>query len=211
MPHYPAPNCSRWSVTFQDNPFTSKCELTFAVYSSDGSVNTSPGGFAALVNAAVTSRFPGASSVGTQWTGCVFEDVSTLPYGGADFPMTAVPGTITSTGVAMPNSNCIAIRRQSSGLYRSGRGRVYWPVWSAAMLNGQNIIDDTVLANIVSALTNFQADLTNPTGYLATWGHLSTQTNKTPNNPMIFHQTLAWGAVDKIVDDQRRRLPGRGS
>lgn len=210
MAHFPAPHCSRWAATFTDLVGDALCEMTFAVQSSDDSVNANPAGFAALFNAAVVAHLVPVASSHVVFTGSTFEDVSALPYGGNTYPMAPTPGTAATTAASLPNSNCIAIKRIGGGIGRSARGRVYWPIWCGNVLTTANTVDATYLNGVVAGLTAFQAALTDPTGFLAVLGHLSEQIGKTPRNPMVFYATAGWVYADLVIDDQRRRLPGRG-
>ena len=210
MPKPPAPHMTKWAATFTDLAGDSRCELTFVVQSTDDSVPLNAPGYAIVFNNAVTAWLAPASSDDVIWTGCVYEDIRTFPFGGATFPMAPVAGGIATGATAMPNSNAFAVKRQSTALYRSGRGRVYWPVWAQNWLNGQNAITAVRANAVVTALGNFQNALQTAAGFLADVGHVSYQTGKVVNNPAVFHKTLSWAYTDLIPDDQRRRGVGRG-
>lgn len=210
MAHFPADHVTLWDATFTDTAGDARCEITFAIHSSDDSVPNNAPGFAIVFNNAVTAHLAPVSPNDVLWTGCIYEDIRTVPYGGAQFPMAPVAGGVATGTTAMPNSNAIAIRRQSTALYRSGRGRVFFPIWAQSYMASQNLYTAGPINNIVTGLGAFQLALETAATFVVEVGHVSFQTGKVPNNPGIFHRTVSWSYTDLTPDVQRRRLPGRG-
>jgi len=138
-----------------------------------------------------------------------FEDVRTLPFAGVVRPVSPqVAGTLTITG-ELPNSVSIAIKKSTGNLGRGGRGRLYWPLFDESNLVGGNTAHDTYVNAVVTALEAFQADVESSISG-AKLGIVSYWLAKVIRTAGLFQQITDFGVSDYIVDNQRRRLPGRG-
>jgi hypothetical protein len=143
-------------------------------------------------------------------TGCTFEDVRTVPFGGLDIPITPVPGTKGGGVGGTPASVCLAVKKNTGNLGRSGRGRWFWPVSdSNAFGAGGNFVTPTFLADVVTALTNFQNAIESAL-LPATMGIVSYQTGGAMRSAGLFQQITSFSTSDSFIDSQRRRLPNRG-
>lgn len=127
----------------------------------------------------------------------------------ATYPQPAGSFTGTLGQPQLPNSNtlCISLRSNFSG--RSARGRLYWPCLTEGQVVG-NLVDQTVVNNIVSAVQDIDARISSTTAF--EWVIVSFVSGGVPRpgGPVYF---LVNGilAVDNVIDSQRRRLPGRGN
>lgn len=121
-----------------------------------------------------------------------------------DFTSAGTPGSVAAP--ALPNSNswCITLRTGLSG--RSGRGRNYI----------LGLAEDRVTANVVSqahadAWAAAYAGLTAVWANIgATWVIVSRRTGGAARPSGVTYPVTSSGYIDRIVDSQRRRLPGRG-
>lgn len=207
--HISTPHVAEVSVTFTDTAGDAKCESTFYVEDNTDAIFSSVPAFTTQVwNAWVTNVVPQLASEVIS-NGVIFEDQRTLPYVGAFFPQAATAGGQTTGTDSKPNQTSFAVKRLTSGLGRSNRGRLYWPIWSNTNFVGQNAIDSTYANAIVAALTAFQAAVEG--GALpCLMGVVSKQTAGAPRLFGQFTQISSWAYSDLTLDSQRRRLPGRG-
>jgi len=209
--HLPTPDCWRLGVLFEPSTGVLQCEMTFALYDPDDVISPDPGGFAASVFGFVVSDLVPAADAAVAFDGIALEDVRTIPYGGATFAQTPTVGTYKTAVQGAPTSACIAVKRVTGNLGRSGRGRVYWPLFSAAWFSSTDLISGADGAQIVNALGTFHADVK---GLLGTGdvGIISLQTGGAPRSPNgLFEAVTGYSVTDLHVDSQRRRLLGRGS
>ena len=94
-------------------------------------------------------------------------------------------------------------------LGRSGRGRVYFPIWNENMLAGASAVGAAVSGTIITQLIAFQSAVESaltPAKLVV----ISTETLKAPRPTGVTFPITGWAATDQVVDSQRRRLPGRG-
>jgi hypothetical protein len=209
MAHIEIPDCGRVAVTFHHAVEDVHAEMTFAVRDTSGAVFTSPATFATKVwNAAVTHLIPQLPPQ-VVLDGIVWEDVRTLPYGGADFPQTATPGTSGSGAVKIPTDSAIAVKRLTASLGRSYRGRLYWPLWDGSYLVTADTTGATYMNQVVLALTAFQAEVEGDT-LPCEMVLISTETLGAPRPAGVATPIVGWAYTDLRVDSQRRRLLGRG-
>jgi len=207
--HIPTDHAARIALAFTDNNGDSKCENTFYVVDPTDNLFSDPAGFCTQVyNAAVTNLIPQLSN-NVHINNVVFEDVRSLPFAGADFPQTPAAGTLVSTQAELPADNAFSVKRLTGNVGRSGRGRWYWPIWVADYLASQNALSATRANAIVAALTAFQAGVEGGT-YPCQMVVVSLQTGGAPRVSGFAQPIISWAYTDLTVDNQRRRLPGRG-
>jgi hypothetical protein len=138
-----------------------------------------------------------------------FEDVRTVPFGGLTIGApTPTAGSMSSTA-NYPNDITIAVKKETGALGRSGRGRWFWASMDPSICSDDNTCGVTYANAIKGALLSFQA---NVEGYLAgvSMGVLSYYADKVLRSAGLFQPIVAWSTVDLTLDNQRRRLPGRG-
>jgi len=209
MAHIPIPNSARVGLTFTHNVDPIRCEWTFGLTDPSGAMFTNPGVTCNSIYLAATSSIMAALPLEVILDGVVWEDVRTVPYGGADFPQTPFVGTRVMNGQSLPTDVSIAVRKNTNQLGRSGRGRMYMPIWNNAILVGANQIAAAYATELTTALTTFQglveAGLTPATLTL-----LSTQNGGSPRPIGVSNRVIEWALTDLVIDNQRRRLPGRG-
>ena len=209
MAQVPVPNTLRFSTTFTHSVELQRCMLSFALTDDSGSIFqdfalTANSIFGALVNTLVH-----AASPETIWDGIIIEDVRVLPYGGIDFPQPPTPSDGAYGGPPLPMNVCLAIKRFTNMLGRSGRGRVYFPIWNENMLAGASAVGAAVSGTIITQLEAFQAAIESALTP-AVLVVISTETLGSPRPVGITNPITGWAATDQVVDSQRRRLPGRG-
>lgn len=138
-----------------------------------------------------------------------FEDVRTVPFGGltigAPSPTT---GTIATTG-NYPNSVTLAVKKETGNLGRSGRGRWYWPSMDQSICSDDNTCTAAYAASVKAALFTFQGHVEGIASGLE-MGIVSYFLDKVLRTSGLFQRITAWSTVDLTLDNQRRRLPGRG-
>lgn len=210
MAHYPAAHCAKLGVLFGHSLVSIKAEMTFAVMDPADGIFADPGTFCDAVFLAATTNLVPQLCPNVVLNGVSFEDIRAVPYVGVVFGKPATPGTRVAGSATWPTDAAIAIKRTSANLGRSGRGRVYWPLWDNGETTAVDQISGTYAGAIAAALATFQADVE---GYSAglELGIVSFQHGGAPVNPGLFEQTTGWNAFDTMVDSQRRRLLGRGS
>jgi len=138
-----------------------------------------------------------------------FEDVRTVPFAGAVIPESPPTNGSLSSSSPLPGSVNFVIKKSTGNLGRSGRGRMYWPVFEDGNLVGASGMNTTYANLAVTALEDMQSDIeTNLAG--SKLGIVSYYHDKVLRTAGLFQQITDFGLVDYIVDNQRRRLPGRG-
>lgn len=119
----------------------------------------------------------------------------------------------TSAGVGLrgastgPNSECLAISRQSGLAGRSARGRVYWPDIPDEDKTDNNHVDPARVAVYAAALNSLTAAING-----AGWTEVIVS-RRSAGVLLAVASTLPvvnYIARDNVIDSQRRRLPGRG-
>lgn len=110
------------------------------------------------------------------------------------------------TGNAMPNSVTIAIKWGTGLTGRSFRGRTYHiGLAEAQVLN--NSLETATIAGLVASYQNL---ITTITGSGYTMVVASRQANGVPRTQGVTTPILTASLADPTIDNQRRRLPGRG-
>lgn len=196
-------------MTFQHPTILNQCESLFYVQDTTDAIFANSAAFATQVfNAAVSSLVPALPSV-VQLTGVVFEDIRALPYVGADYPQTPTVGTGHVTTGNLPTSTAFVLKKVTGNLGRSGRGRWYWPLWDAFYMTAVDAVSAATATAFAGALASFQAGV-EVGAYPCKMGVVSFQHGGAVVNPGLFQQITAWSYADLLVDNQRRRLAGRG-
>ena len=187
-----------------------QCENTFYVRDTTDAIFADPVGFCGHVQAAANSQIADGLAPQISLTGVSFEDVRTFPFGGVTVGISPHPGDGPETGVPLPSSNSIAIRKTTATLGRSGRGRWYWPLGNSSALGATN---DTVnLAHITryeNALIAFQS-VVEGAPFPCEMGIVSYRSGGVQRSAGLFSRITGWSTADALVDSQRRRLTGRG-
>lgn len=120
------------------------------------------------------------------------------------FPFPVV-GSVESDSV--PNNVTYAITFQTASRGRSFRGRNYVPGIPLAAIVGTEI-GDTLRGQLLTGYSN----LRNLVGTSKTWDQqvVSRFHNNVPRTTGVATECVGTGSADKVLDSQRRRLPGRG-
>lgn len=204
------PHVARLSFLFTFGTDGQKCENVFYIRDTTDAIFADPVTYATGVLAIADTTLKPALDSNVFITGMGFEDVRTFPFGGLEVAQAGVAGTYTIHGSNLPSSVAFAIRKNTATLGRSGRGRWYWPVGGSAHLSPTN---DTVLAlsitNWIAALTAFQTAVEAFMGSTE-MGIVSYRTANAQRAAGLFSRIISWSAADSNIDNQRRRLTGRG-
>lgn len=209
MVSIPVPHTARLSVTFHHNVEAVRGEHVFYVRDASDALFANPSAYAAsFFNAWVVAMIPQQTP---QYVadGVVFEDLRSVPYGGADYPQTPAAGSGGSGGTSLPTDTSLVFKKSTLGFGRSARGRIFWPIWD----NGLLLSADTVkTANVSSIATQLNAFQTAVQALISgsQLGIVSFQHGGAPVSPGLFQQLTGFAAVDNHIDSQRRRLLGRG-
>ena len=210
MAHYPALDVVKLALTFHHASVDTHCEMTFFLKDSSGVVIGDPGGYAtSFFGEAVTNLIPQLDP-NVVLDGVVLENINALPYVGSDYPQTNQAGTLVySDAETLPPSTCFAIKRVTANLGRSGRGRLYWPIWQHGWLVSAGAINNAGANGITAKLSAFQAGVEALVAG-SQLGVVSFQHGGAAVNPGLFQPITAWAYTDLNIDSQRRRLLGRG-
>lgn len=203
-------------------PHTLKCALlsyyaspaltmlnTFYLQDTSDAVFTDLVATAGLIETACSTNLVPVTRSNVAYFAVELEDIRTVPFGGGTFSFSAAQTGAVAATEHIPPNNCIAVKRGTADLTRSGRGRWYWPITDAGDLVGGTQANTTFAASVRDALNDFQVELEaslNP----ALFGIVSYQAAKVALNPGVFKRVTGWSLVDYNVDSQRRRLAGRG-
>ena len=208
--HIPTAHVAEVGVLFSDTAGDAKCEMTFYVQDPTDNLFSDYPGFATQVWNAVTANLVPAFTPHTVFNGVSIEDQRSIPYAGLVFPEGPTAGSMSGSVAALPNQNSIAVKRTTGVPGRSGRGRLFWPVWDPGLLTGANAISTAYEATILAAIAAFQAAVEGGT-YPCALGIVSKQTGGVARANGVFYQISGWSVTDLTIDSQRRRLPGRGA
>jgi len=203
------PHAAKVGVRFTTPASLVVCENTFAVMDPTDNLFSDPGGFQTQVWNAVVANLVPACTGEVVFNGIIFEDVRSIPYGGATYDHAGTPGTASAPSAPLATSTALSIKKVTGALGRSGRGRWYWPVWDIAEIDSTNVVKSAKVAAYVAALQAFQAAVEGGT-YPCQVGIISEQSGGVPRANGVFYQIVDWVAFDPSVDNQRRRLTGRG-
>lgn len=120
-------------------------------------------------------------------------------------------GTANSGGGPLPNSVSLCVKKTSPYGGKSGRGRLFWPITLSGMLqaSGQSVLA-TYANTILTKLGDFQTIIEGDLGLLASLGFVSYFTARAPRIQGVFRDIVSYVYSDLTVDNQRRRLAGRG-
>lgn len=203
------PHVARITVgwTYLNAPI--QAENVFYLQDPSDGIFASPLTVCAAVHTAVISDLVPMSAPEIIYNQVGFEDVRTVPFGGVVLSTTPVPGGGSYGGSSLPSDVCIAVKKSTATLGRSGRGRWFWPVGNAAALVRPDELGPAVMTNILLALTNFQATVEAISG-TPHMGIVSYRTGGAPRSAGQFERITGWSFSDSFVDSQRRRLLGRG-
>lgn len=126
---------------------------------------------------------------------------------GPAFPVIpASPVVGAQGGNPFPNNVALCVSFRTSNRGRSARGRNYY----AGFVEGQ-IVSQQVTTSMVNGIVDAYMDLIPLAESLdATWVVCSRVHNKVPRTTATLYLIRAATVVDRTVDSQRRRLPGRG-
>jgi len=210
MPHIPVPDCLRYAYAFRHATAEVQCEMTFALKDTSGGIFADFGATEDQLWTTMEENLLPHLDADVIMHGTLLEDVRTVPYGGLEFDHADTPGTSDTAGADIPTDTCIAIKRASVTLGRSGRGRLYWPIWKANWLSAADQVNDAALANIVDALVAYQTAVEaalSPAELVV----ISLTNGGAPRVSGVAYQIVSWGTKDNLVDSQRRRLQGRGT
>jgi hypothetical protein len=210
MPLPGTAHCAKISVQFTFGLDGQICENEFYLQDATDAMFANPTATLAVIQAQANIAFLPRLYPGVSLIGCVFEDVRVFPFGGIAVPQVAQPGTRAGSVGSLPSSACIAIKKVTGNLGRSGRGRWYWPLADTNAISGTN---DTVVAayvtTILAGLTSFQGAVEAGLPPVA-MGIVSYRTAGAQRAAGLFQQIVSWQNTDRLVDSQRRRLSGRG-
>lgn len=123
--------------------------------------------------------------------------------------ITLLSGAVGAQDSTLDGSTCISVKRSSALTGRSNRGRIYWPLWDSALAVGDpNFITPTAAAQIVGVLNSFNA-----AAVAVGWTPVvvSKYADGAPRVTGKTEPMVGWSVADFAVDNQRRRLAGRGS
>jgi len=210
MPLPGTPHVARMSILFTFGTDGQKCENTFYVRDASDAIFANPSVFAIAVLAEANVALRPALSRDVLLTGCGFEDVRTFPFGGLEIAQVGLAGTYSLHDVRIPSSVAFAVRKSTATLGRAGRGRWYWPVGDTSQLGATNdTVAPAAVSSYLTALQNFQVAV--EAGFAGIeMGIVSYRSGNVQRSAGLFSRITAWGAADTNVDNQRRRLTGRG-
>lgn len=209
MPSVPVPNTAKIALGWTFQASGVQCENIFYLNDPSGAIFGNPLATLTSIQGTIASTLKPQTDGVIAYNLLEFEDQRTVPYGGVSQSISPViVGSIVTTAI-LPSSVAMAVKKSTAALSRSGRGRWYWPVMNGAHLTTADTIDATYAANVVAALAAFQAaiQVALPSAVV---GIVSRQINKTPRNPGVFEPVTGYSVTDLVVDNQRRRLVGRG-
>jgi hypothetical protein len=203
------PHVARITVgwTYLDTPI--QAENVFYLQDASDSIFADPLLVAAAVHTAVVSDLVPATAPEIIFNQIGFEDVRTVPFGGAVLSTALAPGSLAFSGSHLPSDVCIAVKKSTATLGRSGRGRWFWPLGNTAALAHPDEVGATYGTQIITALTNFQATVEAISGS-PQMGIVSYRSAGAPRAAGLFSRITGWSLGDLYVDSQRRRLLGRG-
>jgi hypothetical protein len=126
----------------------------------------------------------------------------------AHLRVVTAPVTGTLAGASLPNSVTIAMSLRTAFAGRSFRGRIYHPGMPSSQVTGNNVNAATLTSLLVA-----YRELINPSGGFWTnakqLGVLSYYSGGAVRETPVF-TPVTEVLSDGIIDNQRRRLPGRG-
>jgi hypothetical protein len=115
----------------------------------------------------------------------------------------------TRGGAAMPNSTTLAFKFSTNRRGRSYSGRNFWPLFVEGDVFN-NTVSDFIADSIVSMYS--QLIVLDPNSFPAGWTWVvNSRYNGNEARLVGFSEPItSVGTSDRIIDSQRRRLPGRG-
>ena len=210
MPGVTTPHVAEIGILFQDAAADAKCENTLYVMDPTDNLFSDYAGFATQVQTAANAHLLPVLADDVFLTGVVIEDQRSLPYAGIVFPQAPMAGAVATGTRAQPNSASLAIKKSTGVPGRHGRGRWFWPAWNANQYGAQNTILAASANSWVAALAAMQAAIEGGT-YPCQVGIVSKIVAGAPRPSGVFYQITGWSYTDLTVDNQRKRLPGRGA
>jgi len=210
MPLPGTPDTARVGVLFTFGADGNQCENTFHLQDLTRAMFSDPIATCNTLLTAINASLHDGLSPAVSLTGVTFEDVSTFPFGGVTVGQTPIPGGRTGSTQKLPSSCALAIRKSTDNLGRSGRGRWYWPLGDTFVLGATNdTVDATSIGIFVGSLANLQSAIETALSP-AVMGVVSYRNGGVQRTEGLFQPILGWSVADAIVDNQRRRLTGRG-
>ena len=201
------PHTARVALLWQSISDSQACENVFYLMDTSDAMFTDPGATIDAIWTAALDTVILHTDSNVSYTGVVFEDVRTVPFGGLEVPQTAVTGGASEGTNAKPSSMCKAIKKSTGTLGRSGRGRWFFPVLGSNVYPTADTLDHTAINAKVTALQSFQTALEAALSP-AQMGIVSYRHGGVARTAGVFEQITAWGVVNYDVDVQRRRLVG---
>lgn len=201
------PHTARISLLFHGVSDAQPSENTFYLQDTTDAMFADPAATATLIWGAASSGLFPKVNINTTYTGIVFEDVRTVPFGGLEVAESPVEGGINYSGDVLPSCTCKAIKKNTLTLGRSGRGRWFFPVYQTGQLLSMDEITPTAIGDMIGGLVAFQAALLAVLP-AAEMGFVSYQFAGSPRTAGVFETIQSWGVVNNYVDTQRRRLLG---
>lgn len=190
-------------------PDGQQCENIFYVKDDSGVIVADPVSYANAVAGTLAATLATDLYSNVSFNQVGVEDVGRVPFGGVVVPITPIPGSKASSTKPIPNSCALAIKKVTVALGRNGRGRWYWPITDQAALSDANTVDTTYAGNIVSALGAFHTAVEALVSGSEV-GFVSYFTGGAVRGAGVFQRVVSYGVTDHTIDNQRRRLPGRG-
>jgi hypothetical protein len=204
MAFIPTPNTARVDVlTDLDGQH---CENTLWFHKRTGSpVVADLVTLGGLVNAYWNTAMLVAQSIDCSFRGCVVTDQSSETAPAINAPFGPASGGVDTP--SQPNSIALCVKFLTAGRGRSSRGRNYFfaiPVTDVTA----NTFNSVYAAQVVAA---YAAILSDPLTIDWEWVVVSHFLNNTPRAAGLVQPILDVAITDLTVDNQRRRLPGRGN
>lgn len=210
MPLPGTPHVARMAVQFTFGTDGNQCENVFYIQDPTDQIFVDPTATCNAVDAAAIAQLKPALAAYIGLTGVSFEDVRTFPFGGISIGHAPVVGTGPSGGSPIPSSVSLAIKKSSFELGRSARGRWFWPVGASGNIGPSNDqVNATAIGTWVPALQAFQSAVELALGGVF-MGFVSYRTGGAQRTAGHFLHITGWSVTDNTVDNQRRRLTGRG-
>jgi len=209
MPTVGTPHVAKIAVgwTYLDTPI--QAENIFHIQDSTDSIFADPVGTCNNIWTHVLAALVAGSSHAIIFNSVDFEDVRTVPFGGISVSQMPTAGTHSGGGDTLPSDVCIAVKKGTGNLGRSGRGRWYWPLGVGSALVHPDEVAGAQVTTILTALADFQAGVETVVAGLK-MGIVSYRNGGVARPAGLFQQITDWTVADNFVDSQRRRLLGRG-
>ena len=202
-------HCARISIgwTYLNAPI--QAENVFYLQDASDSIFTNPLATCTAIATVVGAQLVPSAGVEVLYNGVTFEDVRTVPFGGISLGIGPLAGSNAGSGHALPTDVCIAVKKSTASIGRSGRGRWFHPVGNTGHLATPDTVTAGFITNLLTRLSNFQTGVEAIAG-TPKMGIVSYHTGGSARTAGLFQQITGWSVTDAFVDSQRRRLLGRG-